>query len=101
MPAREFFIHNHDAARFSYRPYLMSELPHPVIAVDGTAASGKSTFSRQLAQRLGYGYINTGLMYRGVTWYLQQKKVPLRDFEVVAHAVANAKVESRLKNGEL
>ena len=59
----------------------MTDLPHPVVAVDGTAASGKSTFSRQLAQRLGFVYVNTGAMYRGVTWYLQQKGVPLHDAE--------------------
>jgi len=79
----------------------MSDLPHPVIAVDGTAASGKSTFSRQLAQRLGYVYVNTGAMYRGVTWYLQQKNIPLEDAEAVAHAVLAAGVETRLSDGEL
>ena len=79
----------------------MSDLTHPVIAVDGTAASGKSTFSRQLAQRLGYCYINTGAMYRGVTWYLQQKKVPLEDAAAVARAVEDAGVETLLHEGEL
>ncbi len=74
---------------------------HPVIAIDGTAASGKSTFSRQLARRLGYVYVNTGAMYRGVTWYLQQKNVPLEDPEAVARAVGTAGVETRLEGGEL
>ena len=79
----------------------MSDLPHPVIAIDGTAASGKSTFSRQLAQRLGYVYVNTGAMYRGVTWYLQQKNIPLQDAEAVAREVQAAGVETRLHEGEL
>ena len=79
----------------------MSNLTHPVIAIDGTAASGKSTFSRQLAQRLGYVYVNTGAMYRGVTWYLQQKNIPLRDAEAVAREVQAAGVETRLHDGEL
>jgi cytidylate kinase len=79
----------------------MSELIHPVIAIDGTAASGKSTFSRELARRLGYVYINTGAMYRGVTWYLQQRRIPLRDAEAVARAVQAAGVETRLHDGEL
>src|SRR5271155_1917330 len=79
----------------------MSELPHPVIAIDGTAASGKSTFARQLAGRLGYVYVNTGAMYRGVTWYLQQNNVPLRDAEAVAREVQAAGVETRLHEGEL
>jgi cytidylate kinase len=78
----------------------MSDLPHPVIAIDGTAASGKSTFSRRLAQRLGYAYVNTGAMYRGVTWYLQEKKVPLQDAERVAREMESIAVETRLHEGE-
>ena len=76
-------------------------MPHPVIAIDGTAASGKSTFSRKLAQRLGYVYVNTGAMYRGVTWYLQEKQTPLKDIDAVTREIANAGVESWLENGEL
>jgi len=79
----------------------MSDLIHPVIAIDGTAASGKSTFSRVLARRLGYVYVNTGAMYRGVTWYLQQKNIPLRDAAAVAREVVAAGVETRLHAGEL
>jgi cytidylate kinase len=74
---------------------------HPVIAIDGTAASGKSTFSRLLAQRLGYVYVNTGAMYRGVTWYLQQKNIPLHDPEAVAREIELAPVQTRLENAEL
>ena len=79
----------------------MSDPTHPVIAIDGTAASGKSTFSRQLARRLGYVYVNTGAMYRGVTWYLQQRNIPLRDAEAVAREVQAAGVETSLREGEL
>jgi cytidylate kinase len=79
---------------------LMSS-PHPVIAVDGTAASGKSTFSRQLARRLGYVYINTGAMYRGVTWFLQEKQVSLQDAEAVTREISLAGVETSLHDGEL
>lgn len=79
----------------------MSHATHPVIAVDGTAASGKSTFSRALAQRLGYTYVNTGAMYRGVTWHLQQKQIPLTDADAVTREIAAATVETGLHNGEL
>ena len=79
----------------------MSALPHPVIAIDGTAASGKSTFSRELARRLGYVYVNTGAMYRGVTWYLLKKNIPLGDAEAVAREVQAAGVETGLHEGEL
>ena len=40
----------------------------PVIAVDGTAASGKGTLARRLAQRLGYAYLDTGLLYRATAF---------------------------------
>ena len=72
----------------------------PVIAVDGTAASGKSTFSRSLAERLGYVYINTGAMYRGVTWYLLQRGVPLQDAAAIARAMGRC-IEPGLRGGEL
>ena len=38
-----------------------------IIAIDGPAASGKSTTARRVAQQLGYTYIDTGAMYRSVT----------------------------------
>ncbi|HEX4141199.1 MAG TPA: (d)CMP kinase [Candidatus Methylacidiphilales bacterium] len=79
----------------------MPDLPHPVIAVDGTAASGKSTFSRSLAERLGYVYINTGAMYRGVTWYLQQRSIPLQDAAAIARAITSIPVETTVSNNEL
>jgi cytidylate kinase len=41
-----------------------------VIAIDGPAASGKSTVARLLARRLGLAYVNSGAMYRAVTWWM-------------------------------
>jgi cytidylate kinase len=79
----------------------MLDLPHPVIAVDGTAASGKSTFSRALAERLGYVYINTGAMYRGVTWYMQQRSIPLQDATAIARAITSVSLETTVVNNEL
>jgi cytidylate kinase len=99
--ATDFRFEFTSAARRAFLVSRMSELPHPVIAVDGTAASGKSTFSRELARRLGFVYVNTGAMYRGVTWYLQEKNVPLSDAEAVAQGIKSAGVETRLRDGEL
>jgi cytidylate kinase len=79
----------------------MPDLLHPVIAVDGTAASGKSTFSRALAARLAFFYVNTGTMYRGVTWYMQQKRVSLGDAAAVAREIENVQVEIYLYEREL
>lgn len=48
-----------------------------VITIDGPAGAGKSTVARCLAERLGYTYIDTGAMYRGLTWLALEKKVSL------------------------
>ncbi len=54
------------------------------IAIDGPAASGKSTTARQVARRLGYTYIDTGAMYRAVTLKAIRKGVPVADKDHVA-----------------
>ena len=39
-----------------------------IVAIDGPAGAGKSTVARRLAERLGFGYVDTGAMYRALTW---------------------------------
>ena len=51
----------------------------PAIAIDGPAASGKSTVAKLIAKELGYTFINTGAMYRAITWCLVQRGVDLQD----------------------
>lgn len=51
----------------------------PAIAIDGPAASGKSTVAKLIAKELGYTFINTGAMYRAITWCLVQRGVNLQD----------------------
>ena len=53
------------------------------IAMDGPAASGKSTVSETLAQRLGYLYFDTGAMYRAVTWAALQQGIVLENEKLV------------------
>lgn len=60
-----------------------SSLPHQVIAIDGPAASGKSTVARLLARRLGFVYVNTGAMYRAVTWLALRHQVSPSDAAAV------------------
>jgi cytidylate kinase len=50
-----------------------------IIAIDGPAASGKSTVGGLLAERLGYVYFDTGVMYRAVTWVALERGVPIED----------------------
>lgn len=47
----------------------------PAIAIDGPAASGKSTVAKLIAGELGYTFINTGAMYRAIAWYLGRSGV--------------------------
>jgi cytidylate kinase len=53
------------------------------IAIDGPAASGKSTIGALLAQELGYVYFDTGVMYRAVTWAALQRGIPIEDEDAV------------------
>ena len=53
------------------------------IAIDGPAASGKSTLAQRLAAHLGYAYIDTGVMYRAVTWAALQRGIPVTDEEAL------------------
>ena len=55
----------------------------PAIAIDGPAASGKSTVAKLIARELGYTFINTGAMYRAVTWYVLQQGVDPADTAAV------------------
>lgn len=55
----------------------------PAIAIDGPAASGKSTVARLVARELGYTFINTGAMYRAVTWYVLHQGIQPEDTEAV------------------
>ncbi|MDQ4009088.1 MAG: (d)CMP kinase [Actinomycetota bacterium] len=55
-----------------------------VVAVDGPSGSGKSSTARGVARRLGLRYLDTGAMYRAVTWWMLQHDVPVGDAEAVA-----------------
>ncbi len=55
-----------------------------IITIDGPAGAGKSTVARQLAQRLGFAFLDTGAMYRAVAWACLQGGVDFADEEAVA-----------------
>ena len=55
-----------------------------IVAIDGPAGAGKSTVARALAQRLGFRYLDTGAMYRALTWVAMQRGVDLSDADTLA-----------------
>lgn len=50
-----------------------------IVAIDGPAGAGKSTVARRLAERLGFRYLDTGAMYRAVTWLAVERTLDLED----------------------
>jgi len=58
--------------------------PVQVIAIDGPSGTGKSTVSRAVAQELGWRYLDTGAMYRAVTWAVLRAGVPVSEAADVA-----------------
>ena len=52
-----------------------------IVAIDGPAGAGKSTVARRLAERLGFRYLDTGAMYRALTWLAMREALPLGDGE--------------------
>jgi cytidylate kinase len=52
-----------------------------IVAIDGPAGAGKSTVARRLAERLGFRYLDTGAMYRALTWLGMREGLPLGDGE--------------------
>jgi cytidylate kinase len=55
-----------------------------IVAIDGPAGSGKSTVARGLADRLGFRYLDTGAMYRALTWLALEHGVELEDEDALA-----------------
>jgi len=66
---------------------------HRAIAIDGPAASGKSTLARILSQRLGLIMVNSGAMYRAVTWKILQLGIDPADRAAVVEALRGMDVE--------
>ncbi|MFQ6604991.1 MAG: (d)CMP kinase [Fidelibacterota bacterium] len=71
-----------------------------IIAIDGPAASGKSTTARLVAQKLGFTYLDTGAMYRAVTYALLEQKIPFTDVAQVSKAVAELDIALQTKAGQ-
>ena len=70
-------------------------MQHPglVIAVDGPAGSGKSSAAREVARSLSLRYLDTGAMYRALTWWLLANHVDIASTAAVAQHLRRAKIE--------
>jgi len=66
-----------------------------IIAIDGPAASGKSTLGQKLAQALGYLYFDTGVMYRAVTWLALRQGVDISDEAAIITLAEQTQIDVR------
>lgn len=74
---------------------------NPVIAIDGPAASGKSTVARLVAQSLQFVYVDTGAMYRSYAWFALEEKCDPSDREAVKALIARSNFETLFTDGAL
>ena len=65
----------------------------PIIAIDGPAGAGKSTVARQVSRLLELLYLDTGAMYRAVTWLVLQSKVSLDDEPAIAELTSRCRIK--------
>ena len=68
---------------------IMLQKRLPIIAIDGPAGAGKSTVTRSLAHQLGLLYLDTGAMYRAVTWLTMSAEIALDDEKAIAKLLEN------------
>jgi len=63
----------------------MQPTAHIIVAIDGPAASGKSSVAQELARRLGFVYVNSGAMYRAITWLVLERGIAANDTKAIEH----------------
>ena len=78
----------------------MQEQSHRVIAIDGPAASGKSSVARELARQLGFIYVNSGAIYRAITWHILQNRIDPEDGDCIEKALRLAAISGALEDNE-
>jgi len=71
-----------------------------VIAIDGPAASGKSSVARKLARELGFIYVNSGAIYRAVTWHVLQNGIRPEEADRIAGALDSVALSCVVRDGE-
>ena len=69
---------------------------HRVVAIDGPAASGKSSVARALAKQIGFDYVNSGAMYRAMTWHILNRGVLPGDAAAIIRLVEKTRIDCTL-----
>ena len=69
---------------------------HRVVAIDGPAASGKSSVAREIAKQIGFDYVNSGAMYRAVTWHVLQHAISPGDGDAIARLLETSRIDCDL-----
>lgn len=77
--------------------FLMSR--QPIVAIDGPAGAGKSTVTRAFAKQMGLIYLDTGAMYRAVTWWVQRQGADPADAAAVAPLLVDLNLQLRSGSG--
>lgn len=67
-----------------------------IVAIDGYSACGKSTTARAVAKRLDYTYVDSGAMYRAITYYLLKNNIPFSDVEQIDGLINNINIDFKL-----
>lgn len=71
-------------------------MPGPIIAIDGPSGSGKSSTSRGVARRLGLRYVDTGAMYRAMTWWMLTQGIDIDDPAAISARCGEPVIELRV-----
>ena len=79
---------------------MPSQDQHRVVAIDGPAASGKSSVARAIARRLGFAYVNSGAMYRALTWHILEQGSDPAETERVIESIESTAITCDLQNNE-
>ncbi|MEU6085129.1 (d)CMP kinase [Streptomyces sp. NPDC047108] len=70
-----------------------------IVAIDGPAGTGKSSTSKAVAAKLGFGYLDTGAQYRAITWWMLANDIDVSDPQAVAVVVDKPVIESGTEPG--
>ena len=78
---------------------IVLQRTQPIVAIDGPAGAGKSTVTRRLAHKLDLLYLDTGAMYRAVTWLVMESGTNIDDEEAIAALIADLDLKLTSPNG--